>query len=205
MMRLGLLLVAAIASDAAKSHDGVHRGRSMCEAAKTQIRKLEPYVRKVAKQADPKVIWEFFESETEPFQVMPVHHRFPEQHVPTRVLDMNLPEHLRTQMEADAIRVMQIEKYLYKAAGTTVTGYNPFTLQFENSILFNPACVEFMELNREIVREHFPEAVACHANLFVVEPGRQLRSYGLHHATSIGYEYKNLQATGETQKVGTVR
>ena len=34
---------------------------------------------------------------------------------PTRVLDMNLPEHLRTQMEADAIRVMQIEKYLYKA------------------------------------------------------------------------------------------
>ena len=53
-----------------------------------------------------------------------------------------------------------------------------------------------MELNREIVREHFPEAVACHANLFVVEPGRQLRSYGLHHATSIGYEYKNLYDRG---------
>ena len=120
-MRPGILLIAAIAAKLlsgaiAEPHDGrVHRGRSMCEAAKTQIRKLEPYVRKVAKQADPQVIWEFFESETEPFQVMPVHHRFPEQHIPTRVLDMNLPEHLRTQMEADAIRVMQIEKYLYKA------------------------------------------------------------------------------------------
>ena len=171
------------------------RGRSMCEAARTQIAKLEPYIRKVARQANRDIIHEFFDG-AEPFGFAPVHHVFPEQDVPTLIVNMTLPETLRKQMEDDATRVMRVEQYLYKSAGTTVTGYNPFTLQFENSVLFNPACAEFMELNRDVVKQNFPEAVGCQCNLFVVEPGKQLRAYGLHHATSIGYEYHRFYDRG---------
>jgi hypothetical protein len=163
------------------------RGRSICAAARSHITMMEPQVRKLAADLDEREMHRRF------YEGMigqdTIYIAFPEQDVPTKVIQMEFPESLRGQVMKDVRIVKDIQRALLDVmGGKNVTGYNPFSLEFENALLFHPTCAEFMELNRALVHEHFAEAHTCHCNLFTVEAKKGNLAYGLHHASSIGFE-----------------
>merc|ERR1712050_787625 len=85
-------------------------------------------------------------------------------------------------------------KTLRKLMNSTVTGYNPFKLEFDWAAPFVPSCAEFMHLNRDLVRQHFPEVDTCQCNAFIVEKGTN--AYGFHSASAAGYEFGYLFNNG---------
>ena len=60
----------------------------------------------------------------------------------------SLPEKLRDDILHEARLLRQVEKDVYAQLGEdrTYGGYAPWTLQFENAVLFLPSCVEFMQV-----------------------------------------------------------
>lgn len=58
--------------------------------------------------------------------------------------------------------------------------YHNYNLNFDNSILFVPEWMEFMEANRKTVIEIVPDCVSVAANVFHVAPGQ--KPFGVHNA-----------------------
>jgi len=62
--------------------------------------------------------------------------------------------------------------------------------EFDMAQLFVPSCIDFMDLNRDVVQKHFPEMQTCQCNAFVV--GKGTKAYGFHHGSTSGYEVGEL-------------
>ena len=142
------------------------RTRTMCDAATLQAATLGAHVRNMSvASGGSHVRWRqiFDELHFEPF-----HRRFPAQHTPTRVVQMNLPDELRRGILDDVVRVKTAEREIARRLNPAGS-YHPWTLQFENAALFYEGCARFADLNWEVVREHFPTVAdgGCHCNVFV--------------------------------------
>ena len=72
--------------------------------------------------------------------------------------------------------------------------YSPFRIEFDQALLFVPACLEFMNSNRDLVRKHLPEVHTCQCNAFSVRPHG--KPFGFHHASTLGIEFKELYDRG---------
>ncbi len=66
--------------------------------------------------------------------------------------------------------------------------YNPFSLQFENAILFTPSGVEFYKLMNKTVYEYFPEVKGIQFEAFIVKAGT--KALGVHNARPSSLHYK---------------
>lgn len=110
---------------------------------------------------------------------------------PTQLLKMNtdpaMLADIKRQMKCRALIDAKISNV---AAGT----YFPFSLQFENGVLFLPAAKRFYEANKDLVRQVFPSVETMEINAFFV-PANQ-RPYGVHNAGSIGFQIANLAKRG---------
>merc|ERR1712217_257287 len=109
-------------------------------------------------------------------------------------VQMNMPDSLRKDILNDIYQARKVEKTLRNLMNSTVTGYNPFKLEFDWAAPFVPSCAEFMELNRDLVRQHFPEVDTCQCSAFIVEKGTN--AYGFHSASAAGYEFGYLFNNG---------
>ncbi len=110
---------------------------------------------------------------------------------PTQLIKMNTDAAMLTDIERQMkIRALVDAKISNVAAGT----YFPFSLQFENGVLFLPAAKRFYEANKDVVRQVFPEVETMEINAFFV-PANQ-RPYGVHNAGSIGFQIANLAKRG---------
>merc|ERR1712226_390357 len=103
-------------------------------------------------------------------------------------------DEMRLNILKEVYTARKEEKKLRRLMNSTVTGLNPFKLEFEMAAIFVPSCVEFMELNRELVQKVFPQMHTCQCNAFVVESGTN--AYGFHHASNAGYEFGMLYHNG---------
>lgn len=169
------------------------KARSMCSAAKAQSKRLGSIVREMSATAGSEHdAWKaLFDSRT----LQPYHRRFPEQNEATRVVEMRVPPWLRHKIRQEAMRSKAIEGQvvdLLRPPGS----YHLWTLQFENAALFHSSCIDFMDLNRDIVKSHFPTVAdgGCHCNLFT--PTAEHPPYGLHHASSLGFQDAFLSSQG---------
>ena len=165
-------------------------GRSLCEAALAHMAHLEHIPQQAAAGLDEhKTAAQAARAlATAPHEAVHVTHHG--QHEPTRVVQMVLPTALRDRLLHELDERERIEAYIKSTTSTSVIGYEPFSLQFEASALFVPSCVEFMHLNRDIVRAHLPDVHSCSCNAFRVPPGGQ--PYGSHHAFSWGFHLPTL-------------
>ncbi len=75
-----------------------------------------------------------------------------------------------------------VEKLTFKS-----TVYNPFSLQFENSILFTPSAVEFYQFMEETVYAHFPEIKGIMFEGLIVKAGST--ALGTHNARNAAVNY----------------
>jgi len=161
----------------------------MCAAIQAHLAVLEPQVRQQQSVSglDTNEVNKRFASLRAEF---PVFKQFEQQNKPTEVVNMHMPEDLRQNILGDVYTARSVETELRKIMNSTVTGYNPFKLEFDMAQLFVPSCIDFMDLNRDVVRKHFPEMQTCQCNAFVVEKGT--KAYGFHHASTSGYEVGEL-------------
>lgn len=166
------------------------RGRSLCAAATAQVEALTPAVEKTtagldAAAAEARILHRLRSGTLEPVRTA-----FPEQHAPTRVVRMRLPDGLRDRVAADVLRIKALEKGIKMVTDTEMlNGYLPWSLEFENNVLVNAACPEFYALNADVVAREFPDVVACDCNAFGVPAGGgQSQAYGLHHASSFAWQ-----------------
>ncbi len=118
---------------------------------------------------------------------------------PTTVVQMNLDDDL-----ADKLRRELRLKAIISAAfsDTSVGTYFPLSTMFENSIMFVPSAKRFYDINKDLVRQHFPELETTVVNAFVVPKGK--RPYGTHSAGGIALQIPSLSRKGlgfPTQKV----
>ena len=166
------------------------RGRSLCAAATAQVEALTPAVEKTtagldAAAAEARILHRLRSGTLEPVRTA-----FPEQHAPTRVVRMRMPDGLRDRVAADVLRIKALEKGIKMVTDTEMlNGYLPWSLEFENNVLVNAACPEFHALNADVVAREFPDVVACDCNAFGVPAGGgQSQAYGLHHASSFAWQ-----------------
>lgn len=120
----------------------------------------------------------------------PVFKKFDKQDTPTEVVNMHMPEVLKQQILEDVYTARSVETEFRRIMNSTVTGNNPFKLEFDMAQLFVPSCIDFMDLNRDVVQKNFPDMQTCQCNAFVVERGS--KAYGFHHASTAGYEVGEL-------------
>lgn len=187
MLRSSQVALSILVAGASASQ--VNEGRSMCDALQAHLDILEPQVRQQQEKAgidDDEVSRRFAEIRAD----FPVFKAFEDQNKPTEVVQMNMPQSLNEQIMEDVYNARKVEQKLRSLMNSTVTGYNPFKLEFDNAALFVPSCTEFMNLNRDVVRNNFPQMRTCQCNAFVVEKGTN--AYGFHHASASGYEFGEL-------------
>lgn len=110
---------------------------------------------------------------------------------PTKVVRMNLDIDLADKLR----RQLRLQSVIAKSfSDTTVGTYSPVSTMFENSVLFVPSAKRFYDLNRDVVREHFPEAATTVVNAFVVPTGK--KPYGTHSASGIALQIPSLVKKG---------
>jgi len=66
--------------------------------------------------------------------------------------------------------------------------YNPFSLQFENAILFTPSGLKFYQLMKETVYKQFPEVKGIQFDGFIVKAGTT--AFGTHNGRPPSIHYK---------------
>jgi len=176
--------------------------RSLCDAARAQQERLEPYVRGVMQGAQMEHVraavgrLELVRSHLLPSAFGPNHVLHHKQRDPTRVVRMDLLAAVLETMLADARRVLAIQERVRLLFGdANVSGYTSLSLEFENAVLFYEGCHEFWRANEARVRREFPELASCHCNIFTVSQGSS-EPYGLHHATALGHLLRGLHRRG---------
>jgi len=181
--------------------------RTVCDAALSQIDQVLPSVRSMIRRArttdgqslHPEDFNDIPESDYLPSRQ--IFYVPPEQQIPTQVLRMNLPDKLHRELVADLERITQIQKEVDRIVKHALPGYHPYKVEFDYAGLFVPGCAEFMELNRDLVRNEFKRLPhtwrdrgyvdpTCMCNAFSVAAGAPAE--GFHHATAIGYEIVEL-------------
>lgn len=172
-------------------------GRSMCLAAQTQMNTLGPIIDQITNESNFSHALHLLESWKEGTlesarardAFRPIKYVFEDQHKPTEVVRMNLPDWLRDQVQEFALLAKKFETTMNERAGTPkLQGYQPWSLEFENALLFNPSCLDFWNLNEEIIREKFPPMHACDCNQFTVPVGKKNKAYGVHYASNIFWQ-----------------
>lgn len=122
----------------------------------------------------------------------PILIEYEEQHQPTEVIDMHFPEVLRDEVLKDVEYIKMVERKMWEVMDTQVSGYTIFSLAFENVMLFLPACIDFMDKNREMVKAKLPWMDTCTCNIFNIGAGNGRKAYGTHKASSLGHRNKHL-------------
>lgn len=126
-----------------------------------------------------------------------IYPEFTDQHVPTKVVKMRLSEATRLQAIEDMKRLQIIQKRvdaIFQDHQSSGQAYSPVRLEFDQAVLFVPACLEFMNDNRDIVRNHFPQMHTCQCNAFSVPANS--KPFGFHHASALGFESFELYERG---------
>mmetsp|Transcript_10534 Transcript_10534/g.15901 ORF Transcript_10534/g.15901 Transcript_10534/m.15901 type:complete len:512 (+) Transcript_10534:84-1619(+) len=157
--------------------------RDMCDAINDNLARLEPKVQGYTSHGDPAVARRKLAG-LKP--IFPINKPFYGDKIPSRIVNMNLPDELLEQVLTDAVTVKALEKEVLKAADMNVIGYNPFSLEFDNAVLAHPSCAKFIDLNRDLVQFIFPENDGCSCNVFTTTSHNT--TYGFHHASQIGIE-----------------
>jgi len=162
-----------------------HPGRTMCEAARSHLNTLRPMVEKFTKNGNQAKIDRLFARIQA--KSVPLMKEYPEQHAPTEVVNMNMPDALQDEIIRDVEFVKMVEQKMWDVMDTHATGYSIFSLAFENVMLFVPACTEFMEQNRAMIKGKLPWLDTCTCNTFLVSAGSGRKVYGTHKASSFGH------------------
>ena len=112
---------------------------------------------------------------------------FHDQHVPSRVVPMNLESiDVQTLMKRMR-RVNELNTEIHRLqTATDGYGYGTLSFQFDNAALFHPECAIMWRDNKDRMRKQMPSLKRCHCNAFIVSS--QQEAYQTHHASSIGYE-----------------
>lgn len=97
-----------------------------------------------------------------------------------------LAENLRRELKCKNI----ISKVFPPVVGT----YSPVSLQFENSPLFLPSAVKFLNSNMDTVKEYMPDVHMCTVNSFVVPANTH--AFGVHSAGGVGIEIPSFAKQG---------
>jgi hypothetical protein len=166
----------------------------MCDAARSQVEYEEPLVEAMLSKLDQDNLDRLIAIGA-PGERSFFHKELHDQAEPTQVVKMVLPDHLRDQMIREMRKVKEVEDKLLNISRTAAgLGYTPVSLEFDNAVIFQPSCIEFMQLNRDLVHRHFPEIHTCMCNAFMTDS--KSPPYGLHQSTAIGYEFQWLFRRG---------
>lgn len=207
MMRVVSMLtgLTTLARATGMDHPGKRVGRTLCEAAQSQVETLGPAIDRVFASSINKtddavfaaVIERFLSKETWDLpgtEFDPEITQFFDQHVETPVIQMVLPAELEESAVRDAKAIKDLEREMMRrVVENNFTVYNQWTLEFDNNFVVNPSCYEIYRLNvNTTIRPTFPEMERCVCNSFVV-PKAEMRngvtnSFGLHHAGSVWHE-----------------
>lgn len=104
---------------------------------------------------------------------------------PTPVINTRMPDELRVRIikEIDWMSEMQalILEYIRSLGEEAQVGYyNPYSLEFDNAILFSPAGFEWYQLNKDIVETVMPDLGGVVLNALAVPAGKH--AYGVHNS-----------------------